>query len=226
VPIVINGSGSISGVSTGGLPDGIVDADMLATSAVTSAKILDATIASGDLASGVGGKVVQVKRIYLEATTSTASLSYSTSGGLNGTLDSNGIYRLKDSDGDYLTIPNFSATSGNMLIAWVSYPGFGSPASACNYSLGIEWGSASLRTYVRQGYNGQNYTQGHSFTPSTVLSSNLSSVNIHAILRFEETGKTIRFDFSNTGNSATNWGTEGASAQTVDCSLIVMEIEV
>ena len=53
--VTINGSGTITGVSTGGLPDGIVDADMLATSAVTSAKILDATIASGDLASGVGG---------------------------------------------------------------------------------------------------------------------------------------------------------------------------
>ena len=47
--IVINGSGTITGVSTGGLPDGIVDADMLATDAVTSAKILDGTIANGDV---------------------------------------------------------------------------------------------------------------------------------------------------------------------------------
>ena len=40
MPIAINGSGSITGISVGGLPDGIVDADMLA--------------------SGVGGKVLQV----------------------------------------------------------------------------------------------------------------------------------------------------------------------
>ena len=47
--IVINGStGTITGVSTGGLPDGIVDADMLAANAVTSAK----------MASGVGGKLI------------------------------------------------------------------------------------------------------------------------------------------------------------------------
>ena len=49
MPIVINGSGSINGVSVGGLPDGCVDADTLAGNAVTSAKILDGTIASGDV---------------------------------------------------------------------------------------------------------------------------------------------------------------------------------
>jgi len=38
MPIVINGNGTISGVSVGGLPDGIVDTDMIAAGAVTSAK--------------------------------------------------------------------------------------------------------------------------------------------------------------------------------------------
>ena len=38
MPIGINGSGTITGVSVGGLPDGIVDADMLASKAVTFPK--------------------------------------------------------------------------------------------------------------------------------------------------------------------------------------------
>jgi hypothetical protein len=38
MPIAINGSGTITGVSVGGLPDGIVDADMIAADAVTDAK--------------------------------------------------------------------------------------------------------------------------------------------------------------------------------------------
>jgi hypothetical protein len=50
MPIAINGSGTVTGISVGGLPDGIVDADMLASNAVTA----------GKLASGVGGKVLQV----------------------------------------------------------------------------------------------------------------------------------------------------------------------
>jgi|TARA_R100000482_G_C5089969_1_gene130303 hypothetical protein len=49
MPIAINGSaGTITGVSTGGLPDGSVDADTLASGAVTAAK----------MASGVGGKIL------------------------------------------------------------------------------------------------------------------------------------------------------------------------
>ncbi len=39
MPIAINGSGTLTGISVGGLPDGIVDADMLAANAVTSGKL-------------------------------------------------------------------------------------------------------------------------------------------------------------------------------------------
>ena len=53
MPVSINGNtGVITGLAVGGLPDGIVDADMLAANAVTS----------GKLASGVGGKILQVKQ--------------------------------------------------------------------------------------------------------------------------------------------------------------------
>ena len=41
MPITINGSGTVTGVSVGGLPDGIVDADMLASNSVQTAKIVD-----------------------------------------------------------------------------------------------------------------------------------------------------------------------------------------
>ena len=38
MPITLNGSGTITGVSVGGLPDGIVDTDMIAAAAVTAPK--------------------------------------------------------------------------------------------------------------------------------------------------------------------------------------------
>ena len=38
-PITINGTGTVAGVSVGGLPDGIVDADMLASDSVTDTKL-------------------------------------------------------------------------------------------------------------------------------------------------------------------------------------------
>jgi len=55
--IVINGSGTVTGISVGGLPDGIVDAGTLATDSVTAAKLKDDAIATGDLPAG---SVIQV----------------------------------------------------------------------------------------------------------------------------------------------------------------------
>ena len=44
--ITINGNGTITGISVGGLPDGIVDTDMLATNAVATAKIANNAVTS------------------------------------------------------------------------------------------------------------------------------------------------------------------------------------
>ena len=57
MPVIIDGSGTISGVSVGGLPDGIVDSDMLA--------------------SGVGGKVIQYKQYQAVGSYSSTSTSWS-----------------------------------------------------------------------------------------------------------------------------------------------------
>ena len=37
--ITINGSGTVTGISVGGIPDGVVDTDVLAANAVTAAKL-------------------------------------------------------------------------------------------------------------------------------------------------------------------------------------------
>ena len=60
--ITINGDGTLTGISTGGLPDGIVDTDMLATDAVTAAKI-------GSLPTGSILQVVQTVNSGVESTT-------------------------------------------------------------------------------------------------------------------------------------------------------------
>ena len=51
MPVTINGDGSITGLSVGGLPDGSVDADTLASNAVTTDKIAN-------------GAATQAKRTY------------------------------------------------------------------------------------------------------------------------------------------------------------------
>ena len=46
MPIAINGSGTVTGISVGGLPDGIVDTDMIAANAVTAPKRGDRSYSS------------------------------------------------------------------------------------------------------------------------------------------------------------------------------------
>ena len=48
--ITINGNGTVTGISVGGLPDGIVDTDMLAALAVSDAKIANTTITDAKIA--------------------------------------------------------------------------------------------------------------------------------------------------------------------------------
>ena len=76
MPITINGSGTVTGLAVGGLPDGTVDADTLASGAATPA---DGSITTAKLANGAvtavkrgPGAVLQVLR------TSTAMAAYST----------------------------------------------------------------------------------------------------------------------------------------------------
>ena len=98
MPVVIRGSGTVEGISVGGLPDGIVDTDMLAANAVVTGKITDGTIVSGDiadsaitapkivglgvtanhLASGVGGKLLQMVGSSLNTSTVIATTTEST----------------------------------------------------------------------------------------------------------------------------------------------------
>ena len=61
MPITINGSGTVTGIAVGGLPDGIVDADMLASSVST-------------------GKILQVQEGTTTTWANTTNTSYTDSG--------------------------------------------------------------------------------------------------------------------------------------------------
>ena len=71
MPVSINGNtGVITGLAVGGLPDGTIDADSLASNAVTA----------GKLASGVGGKILQVIQATHTAEVSTTGITYVNTG--------------------------------------------------------------------------------------------------------------------------------------------------
>jgi len=81
--VVINGSGTVTGLPVGGLPDGTVDAGTLATDSVTAAKLKDDAIAVGDLPAG---SVLQVVSTTKTTAFSTTSTSFATVTGLTASI--------------------------------------------------------------------------------------------------------------------------------------------
>lgn len=127
MPIQINGSGTITGISTGGLPDGVVDTDTLAASAVTNAKI----------ASGNGGQVLQVVN---NQTDSTGSLQLSNGGDVSFT---------------YLSV-NITPISSNSTI-YISYhlPGeMNINGAVYNSMMYIRRSASGIDTYLRPAASG------------------------------------------------------------------------
>ena len=80
MPVTISGSGTITGIATGGLPDGSIASGDLADNAVTAGKLassLDLTGKTVTLPSGTGGKIVNVAiSSFYSTQESTSSTSY------------------------------------------------------------------------------------------------------------------------------------------------------
>jgi hypothetical protein len=100
--ITINGSGTIGGVSVGGLPDGIVDTDMLASGAITDALL-------------PAGSVLQVINIIKTDHFSTSSTSYTDVTGLSTSITPS------NSSNKILVIAciNFASTSDDVFMRLV-----------------------------------------------------------------------------------------------------------
>ena len=104
--IVINGSGTVTGLAVGGLPDGTVDAGTLATDSVTAAKLEVSAITGADLPAGSVLQVVNVT--FSTRVTSTTSTLADT--GLTATITPNStsstILCLVTLNGTYATASN------------------------------------------------------------------------------------------------------------------------
>ena len=85
--VSINGTGSITGLSVGGLPDGSVDADSIAASAVTDAKIGTGAVTNAKLGTGIDaakladGSVTSTELQYINSLSSNAQTQISGVGG-------------------------------------------------------------------------------------------------------------------------------------------------
>ena len=174
--IAINGSGTMTGISVGGLPDGIVDSGTLATNSVDSDELINGAIDAGHLASGVGGKIVQVVN-----TQSSAFASGTTQTPMDGTIPQNTegnefltlaitptnssnkllikvhLYNCNSDSGRVITVALFQDSTANALAvdAWHQSAANGNASGSINFDHYMTAGTTSSTTFkVRAGANG------------------------------------------------------------------------
>ena len=133
--IVINGSGTVTGISVGGLPDGIVDDGTLATDSVTAAKLEVSAITGADLPAG---SVLQVVRMQTTTATSSTSSSF-----------------VDITDLDIQITP--SATSSKVLVI-ASVKGINPDGGAGNSLTGV-----SLQLLDSDGSTAMDYDENHGY---------------------------------------------------------------
>ena len=190
--ITINGTGTVTGVSVGGLPDGIVDADMLAADAVTQTKI--------------GTKTFTSYAIIADIKSSNGDGGSATSGDWR-TRDLN--TEISDADGIVSISSNqFTLDAGTYLIEWDS------PAYSCmahqsrlynvTTSSNLQHGKAAYSN----SNNGNVQSDSHGFFRITITGSTVFEIQ-H---RVYDTNNTYGFGVGTSGGM--NWGgsasTDGA----------------
>ena len=138
MPVTINGDGSITGLSVGGLPDGSVDADTLASGAVTNSKL------------GPGSVIKVTHGEHATTGMSTQSTSFVTYAASNIT-----VTKLRGpgnvSGGSYLLV---------LAGAWIEFEGTGANSKHLAYSImrdgtevtGRTRGLGNLYSQNAQGY--------------------------------------------------------------------------
>jgi hypothetical protein len=194
MPIAINGSGTITGVSVGGLPDGIVDTDMIAAGAVTGPK-------KG------AGSIIQVVSVQLTNQITYNGTSFDNISGFNASITP------ASTSNKVLVMFNINAGSnnnGNRIVFRVSRTGDD------NEFVGDASGSRVRATAQHAVSNPSDQRSNHISYLSSPSSTSAVTYQLQAKLQVGG-GSSVRFGASGSDSDSS---LEGRTPQ----SIILMEI--
>ena len=208
--IVINGSGTVTGLAVGGLPDGTVDAGTLATNSVDSAELIDGAVDDSHMAamaaskltgalpaiSGAsltnlpsGGKVLQVV-IGVDSTASTIATTTYTDTGLSAAITP-------------------SSTSSKILCQWTSQVFLGK-----NEGMGVQLVRDSTNIYTSEGFR-----EIFTYSSATGQQEESRSSWIHLDSPATTSAITYKIQVASFGSKSINLNNDGNETQ-----LLLMEI--
>jgi hypothetical protein len=199
--IVINGSGTVTGLSVGGLPDGTVDAGTLATNSVDSAELVDGAVDDSHMAS-ISGR----KNIFINGDFSVNQRGLTTS----AVTATNGAYNI-DRLANYIVGVGAQVALGSEELIGGTYetPVKYTVSSAASGRLG------ALQK-VEKWYKGQ----------TVIMSAWVKSNNSNARLRIYD-GSNEFYSSTHTGGGAweklTATGTLATNAGQLYCYLFIVD---
>ena len=173
--IQINGDGTITGISVGGLPDGIVDTDMLANNAVTSAK-----------ASGISG-LSMVDQWRINTQYSVTSFSYITSNWERN--DSTGFDKIgtgmSESSGEF-SFPSTGIYVVRIVISWFADGG------GVNYNRVGIYTTTDNSSYSEQAFSWSGVESGSQYNNmSAEIIFDVTNTSTHKV-KFQTGASNVR----------------------------------
>jgi hypothetical protein len=236
--IVINGSGTVTGLSVGGLPDGTVDAGTLASNAVTEAKIAsnavvttklnDDAVTNAKMANDaiteheLAGSAVVTAAINDDAITA-AKLASGVGGKVLQVVEAADTGEYDSNNTSLTNIPNLSvaltpSASSSKFLVLISLGGVGTHSSN-------QQNSFALRRAISGGATSVPYVMTRSSAHDAITNSNVFGYDTQGIFLDEpSTASAITYSVQMAAQSG--YARINANMGTNDCmsSIAVMEI--
>ena len=122
--IVINGSGTVTGLAVGGLPDGTVDAGTLATDSVDSAELIDGAVDNSHMAamaaSKLTGALPAISGASITGLTSAQMPAGSILQVVSANLGGTGLETSSSTPADMCTVTLTPTSSSNKILIFAS----------------------------------------------------------------------------------------------------------
>jgi hypothetical protein len=184
--IVINGSGTITGISVGGLPDGVVDSGTLATDSVDSAELINGAVDNSHLATGIDaakladGTITNSELQYINSLSSNAQTQISAAGGGISQMICK-QYGARGSNNTDISVPGDSSYS--LGYEWTAFTTVITPSSSSNYiwvtgslSFGHKWDHCGM-LWVTYNHAGISETPVQGATGDTPVTYRFENFN-------------------------------------------------
>ena len=216
--IVINGSGTVTGLAVGGLPDGTVDAGTLATNSVDSAELIDGAVDNSHIAALAASKLTGALPAI-----SGASLTGITTGKVLQVVEATDTGEYDSNNTSLTNIPNLAVTltpsaSSSKFLVLISLGGIGTHSSNTGNHF-------ALQRVISGGATSVPYVMTRSSAHDAITNSNVFGYDTQGIFLDEpSTASAITYSVQMAAYSGYSRINSNMGTNDVTSSIAVMEI--